>query len=353
MDINWPELLVGWLGGLVAGAVFQEPINDGWRRFTRFMTSDRFEKKDAEFFQLGSRDTNVLIIDGNGSMEYKKNSLSMTVVATPTMPEDVRARRALVEDEHARLADAKLNAAWNGKLYALASYSTSRADNERALALNLNVYETDYLHFLATVGELGKESVEAPPPGGMRRTYFPSGVTPSVNPALAVGLGIVTLVRSSDNYLVFSRRSKDTAVRPGEVDVSVAEGISPDFDRSGAAVDPFRAAARGIEEEIGIPFAPDAIHILGLAVDEQFYQWTLVAFAESTLTVDQMKAAKSTGASGMWESERLVAVKNTIPEVFGFLTSNKAWGFAWLCAYWALVRTHSKREVDAYVKRHM
>jgi hypothetical protein len=233
----------------------------------------------------------------------------------------------------------------------LRGYQHSMTPKEDAFRISLQFSPTNYYTFLATVGELGSEAIGSPPEGSLRVTYLGDVISAKERPIpfLAQGFGIIVVVLTSDNYLIFHQRRPDIDVRPGEIDLAVIEAINPFKDRSdtSSAPDLYRAAARGVNEEVckGI-VERDDVTLLGFAVDLKYYQWNVVGLARSPMTYSEIIESRSRGVEGKWEMYKLIPVKSDPISSLSFLRDQEIWDFNLLALYWFLVKVYGRKEAD-------
>ena len=83
--------------------------------------------------------------------------------------------------------------------------------------------------------------------------------------------------------MILTRRRPAARARPGECDVSVVEGMHVERDRSSAgSLDVVATAVRGCMEELGIQVGRSDVHLLGLAADMTYHQWSFLGLVPPT-----------------------------------------------------------------------
>ena len=82
--------------------------------------------------------------------------------------------------------------------------------------------------------------------------------------------------------------------------VSVVEVIAPYQDavensngdneehHSSNTINLYKAAIRGLKQELGIVASPDQIHHLGFEVDLEYYQWNIIGTVQTEFTSSQI-----------------------------------------------------------------
>ena len=113
-------------------------------------------------------------------------------------------------------------------------------------------------------------------------------------------LGLAFMVITSDNKMLFTRRSEKRGVRPGEYDCSIVEGLkisgmTPngehyDIDHKNY-VD--YEVHRAFREEICTLDENIDIHIYGLVCDKEYGQWNLVGVILTQLSSEEIKYSHS------------------------------------------------------------
>ena len=150
-------------------------------------------------------------------------------------------------------------------------------------------------------------------------------------PFLAKSFGANLLVKTSDNSIVITKRSKKTRNFSGLSHVSTSEGSSL-LDVFGTTVDLKNIFVRSAREELGVDLDSSEIQVNALFLALNTYQYGLSGYADLTnhgITSSELKeiASKATDA---WENEQLITIKlSTLPSLleeekqfipFGFLT---------------------------------
>ena len=94
--------------------------------------------------------------------------------------------------------------------------------------------------------------------------------------------GVPVVVVSSDDQLMWLRRSSASAVNAGRYTCTSAEGMNRDDLRSGVP-NPYLGASRGLHEEIGIRPNHDEIRemrFIALILDLDWWEWALVGMLD-------------------------------------------------------------------------
>ncbi len=148
------------------------------------------------------------------------------------LPDEVIKLRLEIEQREEQKRRNNERSMWNGPLYALRSCVPNRNVPHEEMTLNLTFGLTDYYTFQATVMSLDKNLLTPPAHLTLRQLYIDK-VNVDLNkpiPFLANGFGVVVAIVTSDEKLMFCRRSPDVGARAGELDVGVVEGLHPEMD---------------------------------------------------------------------------------------------------------------------------
>ena len=108
-------------------------------------------------------------------------------------------------------------------------------------------------------------------------------------------MGLALMVITSDNYLVFSKRSLQRAIRAGEYDCSIVEGLKIEvFDPPVFDYDIFdenyviNECHRAYKEEISDKDSRINIKLNGIILDKQYGQWNIVGTIYTDRTKEQL-----------------------------------------------------------------
>ena len=168
-------------------------------------------------------------------------------------------------------------------------------------------------------------------------------------------VGICLCVRTKDNKLIFAVRSAESGYRPGESDVSVVEGLNPQYDMKLHSLDLSSACYRAVYEEIGnIEEEKVEISVLGLVFDKAYNQWNFIGDVYINMTQDELIARRNSGASGKWELKALDFVRFHPKDIFQYLSTHQMWNMGIVTVYFTLVYNgFSKVSLDKYIKQYL
>jgi hypothetical protein len=346
-------IIISSIVGILIGVLIEEPLKKAWKAILHKIKVHYYRPTlkplPPKTFNIGRRQTSFLIIDGDGESTYNPDTIRCIVDANKLdLPQEIVELRAKNEKNETEKKAKGLQGAWNGPQYALQKFALDRTIPEENLAVTFTFKESDYYTFLATIMSLDKNFVSPPAYMTLRQKYFEGHNYLEPIPFLAVGFGVVLVIISKDNKLILTKRSPNAGARPGELDVSVVEGVHPILDRSTKAICPdlYRTAIRGAKEEAGIDIIENEISFLGFGVDTEYYQWNMIGTAQIQLKANEVAISHARGTSGKWETKDFVIIDSNPQEAFSYLKDKKIWSMGMIAIYWTLVRLFGKAKVD-------
>jgi hypothetical protein len=303
--------------------------------------------EDDGVFSIGGRKTNFVICGGSGEFVYDKEMVDIRYDDSfLELPKELKIHRNDIEKRELQKKEQGLKHMYNTYQVALTNaFQTNSNIIEKPYPV-FHFKKSDYYSFQATVGSL--DSYLFPNGETIREKYINKAIDnlhiPS--PVLSQGVGIVLTVVTSDEKIVLTRRKQDTGIRPNELDVSVVEAIDPYQDATDnsngvenrhKSIDLYKAASRGLKQELGLGVKPDQIHLLGFGVDLDYYQWNIIGIVETDLTSDQILEKKSSGIHGINELSRLEFIQHDKIKVAELLRDHELWSTAQIALYWTMV----------------
>ncbi len=349
--------LVGGIIGLILGVVFEEPLTTIKKSLVKrvriIFSRKRLVIQGPATFALGNLKTAWLVIDGNGELAYTPETIKCRVEINPiTLPPEIQSLRTSIETCESMEKEKGQNYKWNGPLYALERYAIGRTVPDENLEVVFTFRPTDYFTFQATVASLDVNLSKPPATLTLRQKYLQNQDLSQPLPFLANGFGVVLVIITGDQKIILSRRQDSSGMRPGEVDVSVVEGLHPTLDRSikQRTPDLYHAAIRGTQEELGIELVQDDITFLGFGVDVEYYQWNILGMARTSDTATQILERRKRGGGGKWELKTLEIIDSNPKVVLSYIQKEKIWSTAIVAIYWALVHEYGKKQVDKIAK---
>lgn len=209
--------------------------------------------------------------------------------------------------------------------------------------------QTDYAALVALRGtEDGRK---------LLREYI-EGWSPDIlfESATGQGVGINVVVVSSDQQLIFGRRSAAVGIRKNQLDVSSVEGLSVEHDiKSQAAGSRHRfdltpVGFRAIREELGVTENKvGAFSILNFGFDLQYAQWNFIALAQVKLTAREIRNRHRSVASQGVEYRELEWIGcDSSRRVFEFISGKKEpfWSCGLVSVYYSLIHMHGIDAVE-------
>lgn len=240
------------------------------------------------------------------------------------------------------------NATNGTALCGLMSIVPALVGDDEEQAVRLSCYRHDYLHHVRTVHAVGTNPE--------LRALVTSHAAGVLLPHFAAGIGVVLWVRTSDNKLVMSVRSGNVAVRKGERDASVVEGLHTTRDRAADCADRVSVhttCVEGCREELNIVVAPSDVDILAIGCDLDYYQCNFYGLVNAPMTYAEIvDARRRSGRAHRLEAREIQALSADPVQAFAELAEGEAngapmWATAWAALYFALVRLSETGRDDA------
>lgn len=339
--------------GIVVGLLCEKQLEAAWSRIRRYVgvkfRARAVEPPTPETFSLGRRAFSFLVIDGDGEGAYTRDTITTMVMSdSVALPSEVEKLKTSIAEREATKKAQGLPAAWNGPQYSLVRYAISRTIPDEHLAVSLTFAPSDYYSFQATVVSLDANLLAPPAVLNLRQKYLVGQELSRPIPFLAQGFGVALVAISSDDKLILGWRSADSGARPGELDVTVVEGVHPVLDRAddSPAPDLYKTAVRGAWEEAGFEIQRNQVTFLGLGLDTEYYQWNLLGLMRLDYAGTVALERRRRGTGGKWETRRFDVLSAEPTAAFRFLSGQRMWSVGWVAVYWALVHIYGRRQVD-------
>jgi hypothetical protein len=199
---------------------------------------------------------------------------------------------------------------YNSDIFKLAKFHvSSRTDNLEEPKLILHFAPTTYYEMLATDQRLDIPITSRGVTMTTRERYVMSNDLRSSPVAeiasfWSIGLSIIT----ADGYILIAERGA-TAVDRDAFGPAVAEGVSRAKDSTAlGAPDNFRAACRGMEEELGIPLQSDELTWISFGANSAVCEYALIGCVRSAFSLDEIIRRRSFWAKDAWETRTLHSV---------------------------------------------
>jgi hypothetical protein len=253
---------------------------------------------------------------------YAAQQIRCSYNRTPaSLPPDIeQLRAAFVEDWEQRNQRGETHLPFNSQMYKLLEFDAGfrqMVDGEEVPILRLRFGPTDY--FTQIVTDLNTVNP------ARNRYADAASLTEKPVPEFASILGVNLSLVTADGYLIVSERSKHAYLAGGRLHTSVAENILRPVDAGiEGAPDPFRAAARGAHEELGIQLDTRSLEFGAFGVEPTLCQYSLFAANRIAQTRDDILKLRSVGApKDKWESTALLFVPFTPNDVAAFVAQTK------------------------------
>lgn len=266
-----------------------------------------------------------MIIDNACRNGYSRENINIGYDGQmPVLPEEItKLRDEIYRELHRQGSQIRV---WNGQRYCLKGFFITRDPIAEEPILHLKFGPTDYFNFLATSMNLDKEIKINGIKTTLRKRYL-ENVDPWAKPIdfLAHSFGINLAVITADNRLILTKRSGHVRSRPLSWNTTISEGLQRpvDSDKDGRP-DLYKAAARGIREELGIIVPEEQIKFLSFGLDTELYQYGILGCVKLNVSFKNIKKAAAIGSSDSWEGS-ICAIPFTVQDVACFMNSNGPW----------------------------
>jgi hypothetical protein len=310
-------LLLGAVAGLALTVLFEDALKNARsavaRRIRHVRARGALPNPKSEF-RLGSLQTTVLIVEGDG--QHVIDEQAIRVIVDPhevELPSDIALLREEIAAQQSERQLSGHHAHWNGPTYAVAGLTVQRLGIDESPGVTLRLKSTDYFTFLAT------QELDRVLPDGttLRRKYLDANPPAQAPDFMSTSFGTYVAVITADHWAVFSKRSSSVGVFPGRWDASTNEALSRSLDSHGRTPpNLYQVARRGLAEELALDPSEYRLELLAFDLDRRTNQWgcMFVAFLHD-LTAAQLTDRQTRGVPDKWEHDAIELVRFTIPEI--------------------------------------
>ncbi|PRX97691.1 hypothetical protein CLV72_10541 [Allonocardiopsis opalescens] len=262
-------------------------------RPTQAPSTDGFIPPDSiRDFRIGPLQVPCQIVEGDGERAIEEENVRVMVDPVEVeLPLALARDREKIAAEQERLRATGRDHAWIGLRYAVDDLVISRIGPQEHPTVTLRLKYSDYYTFLAT---------QKP---GYRRLYVDGRDPRNVPNFMRSSFGLNVAIVTADGWLVVSRRSDRLGVGKGVWNSSANEGLHREKDSvDGAAPNLFRAAERGVREELGLDPHQYRLRLLAFAAVTSLSQWCALFIGRLYhLTRDEFIAQASRSIADRWE----------------------------------------------------
>ncbi len=340
--------------GVIVGVILNDPLitlrDNVIRTIRRFFVKRKKRQAFSGLFHFGNKNSKWLIVDGDGEDIYSRKNIFTYFDKEPiVLPAELERRKKTIAKEEEEKRKKGLSYHFNGENYKFDKFSINRFSTEETLELHLWFRPSDYYTFLATDMNLDDKE--------FREEYFPDENWTKPAPYFAHSFGINLLIITKDERIILTKRSESVGTNKGMYHISMNEGLSRTFDRgvSSQSPDVYRAAVRGIVEELGDQDVEASdISYLSLGVDTRYSQWALLGKAKINKTAKELEEWRANGVKDKWENEEFFTLPFDVEEIVKFIAEHDPWTPASLaCIYHSLVNEFGRNKVDRTIEKYV
>lgn len=331
--------IIGFAGGILADWLLKEPI---LHRLNQFSIKRRALKAQREIncnygINLGTRNTNTYLIEGNGVEEIQERNIKISIEDKyKSFPDKINELVNEIQKAEEEKTSQTGSGAWNGTIANIDSFSGFvRSEGIEEIKLEIRLSKAKYFQFLATTARAdsgfrneGLNSKNRLDVVGDFNDWANSPPTNQVN-GLPVNLFVITI----DSKILFTKRSQVVAIAPGVIAASVNENIHPieDINSDQRTINFMRFVRRGLHEELGwnddeygggTDYTKANIKILGFLADAGTTSYGIVGYADLPVTTKQIEQLKATMAKDRQETEGFIPINFDFKTLTEFIHKN-------------------------------
>lgn len=300
-------------------------------------------------FAVGPLATSCQLLEGNGERAIGEDDVRVIVtpeeVSRPPVVEHLRDE--VIKEQHRRRR-AGLEHHWPAPRFAVHDFVVSRRGPLELPEVTLHLKHSDYYTFIAA------QQLDRPlPGGGTLRSLYLAGRDPRDAPDfMKSSFGLNIAVVTADGWLVVSRRSARVGVGKDMWNSSANEGLQRGLDSpDGRPPNLFRAAERGVREELRLGADQYDLSLLAFAVVTSHSQWCALFLARlRDMTRRQFERNLGRGVQDAWEHQGFDFVEFEPRATISYLLRpdrRESWApTAPVLFYLSLVHVHGQQEAD-------
>lgn len=283
------------------------------------------------YFDFYGFSTSIRMVDFC-SDGYRPNNINLNLISADDRNPPERYRK-LYEDYRRKWEENK-NKGYifdNNDLVGLRSFALQRIGEDEDQSLLLNVFAGSYVDHRATV-ELFR-NLDTRDKNPIIHETLESEILHGGHPFFGTILAISVAIITSDQKIIFHRRSKNVSIDPGLLMCGVGEGMKTmDLDiRRNEPNGIYRTAIRGMVEEFGIKInnPEECLKLTGLCLNRDLFEWYVLGVidlrkANPKCNEDTIKSVFSSAfGKDRFEIEEMYFVPYYPETVFRFIREHK------------------------------
>nr|MDO8044658.1 hypothetical protein [Candidatus Baldrarchaeota archaeon] len=317
------------------------------------------------FLNFGGIKTSWVVLDGDGISTYTPQSINMIYEPTPIdLPMDILELKARIQEEEKLKRERGEKSSWNGPRFCIKRFFIRRTEDYENLALDVVLGPSDYYTFLATyryldmdVSDIRPDPLKTPNPYGktLRERYLQNVNWKKPIPYLANSLSVNILAITSDEKIIFTKRSMEVDSCKGHYDFSYAESLHRVLDMSdGNKPDIYSCVRRGAFEELGVEVKNENIVLLDFGLSARQYSYALQGYIEIDYTAKEVQdILRVIKAKDRWEAAKIEFVDfNKLDKVLRYVYAHGPWASPPLaCIYFVLAKRFGHDKVIKTIKK--
>lgn len=298
---------------------------------------------------LGKHDTHVAVVLGDGVKPIPLDNIVLSYSSNQVVVENSSIVNPLiqeVEEDVNSKRQSGLDAPWDGTTAHLNRFVASFTPDNEDYSLELYFDKGRFFHFMATTARLHNEFAENGFDSKLRKQLIGDfnewrvSTPPNVLVGLAVGMFLITI----DNYIVFSRRSQNVAIAPGECSCTINENLhlEHDMDHVTGKLSISSLIERGVCKESGHELEQgDHVFVLAFTADVARVAYGLFGYVRLAISSGDLRRKFAAIAPERRETRTFEFVKFDVKSVTEFVCDEKLYNATGVLAAYTLMHARN------------